>query len=69
MIWAFRLAVLAVGLSAATPQALAMGLMVAGSSFLRSLCRSLCPNAPAFAGVSATIPNATILFRNGCHSI
>ncbi len=40
---------LAVGLSATTPQALTMGLMVAGSSFLRSLCRSLCPKAPAFA--------------------
>ena len=40
----------AVGLSAATPQALAMGLMVADSSFLRSLCRSLCPKASAFAG-------------------
>ena len=40
---------LAVGLSAATPQALAMELMVADSSFLRSLCRSLCPKATAFA--------------------
>ena len=30
-------------------QALAMGLMVAGSSFRRSLCRFLCPKAPAFA--------------------
>ena len=39
----------AVALSAATPQALVMGLMVANSSFLRSLCRSLCPKAPAFA--------------------
>ena len=48
-IWAPRLAVLAVGLSAATPQAGAMGLMVAGSSFLRSLCHSLCPKALAFA--------------------
>jgi len=39
-----------VALYAATPQALAMGLMVADSSFLRSLCRSLCPKTPAFAG-------------------
>ena len=40
---------LAVALYAATPQALAMGLTVADSSFRRSLCRSLCPKAPAFA--------------------
>ena len=37
------------GLSATTPQSVTMGLMVADSSFLRSLCRSLCPKAPAFA--------------------
>ena len=62
---------LAVGLSAATPQALAMGLMVAGSSFLRSLCRSLCPKAPAFAGFplqSLTQRNSIFLFPpQNCH--
>ena len=30
------------------------------SSFLRSLCRSLCPNSPRLCGVSATIPNAKL---------
>jgi hypothetical protein len=48
-LWAFRFATLTVGLFASTPQALVMGLMVASSSFLRSLCRSLFPKAPAYA--------------------
>ena len=41
---------LAVGLSAHSLQALAMGRMVADSSSRRSLCRSLPPKAPAIAG-------------------
>ena len=49
---------LAVGLSATTPQAEAVGLMVAAMSFLRSLCRSLCPINFRLCGVFATIPNA-----------
>ena len=49
---------LAVGRSATTPQSFAAGLMVADSSFLRSLCRSLCPCSLRLCGVSATIPNA-----------
>ena len=35
-----------------------VGLMVADKSFLRSLCRSLCPNGFLPCGLSATIANA-----------
>ena len=59
--WAFRLAVLAVGLSAATPQAPANGAHGRGQELPPVALPLPVPQSPRLCGVSAPIPGATTI--------